>query len=131
MTIYKKRVHHSIYRKIYETHYGPIPKDEDGRSYEIHHIDGDDSNNDPSNLVALSLQAHYDLHFSQGDFGACRLMIKQRLNRTPEEISEVSRLAMYDRINKSDYINPWATRSDGTSVSMDRVVVGSHHILRR
>jgi hypothetical protein len=28
------------YRKIYENHNGIIPKDSDGRTYEIHHIDG-------------------------------------------------------------------------------------------
>ena len=28
------------YRKIYEAHYGPIPKDSDGKTYEIHHLDG-------------------------------------------------------------------------------------------
>ena len=38
------------YRKIYEQHYGPIPKDTDGRSYEIHHIDGNHNNNDINNL---------------------------------------------------------------------------------
>jgi len=29
---------HKFYRKIYEQHYGPIPVDSDGRTYEIHHI---------------------------------------------------------------------------------------------
>jgi hypothetical protein len=93
MTIYKGRTPANIYRKIYEQHYGPIPKEDNGRTYEIHHIDGDDSNNDPSNLVALTLQEHYDLHYSQGDYQACRLMAIQRMNKTPEEISELSRLA--------------------------------------
>lgn len=40
----------TIYRKIYENHFGPIPKDKDGRSYEIHHIDGNRKNNEISNL---------------------------------------------------------------------------------
>jgi hypothetical protein len=30
----------SNYRKIWENYYGLIPIDEKGRSYEIHHIDG-------------------------------------------------------------------------------------------
>jgi hypothetical protein len=64
------------YRKIYENHYGPIPKDDDGRSYHIHHIDGVHSNNDPSNLLALSIQDHYDIHYSQGDLYACILLGK-------------------------------------------------------
>jgi len=60
-----------IYRKVYETFYGPIPKDQDGRSYDIHHIDGDKTNNSILNLVALSIQDHYDVHYIQGDYGAC------------------------------------------------------------
>ena len=55
------------YRKIYESHNGPIPKEDNGRSYEIHHIDGNHFNNDPSNLKAVSIQEHYDIHYSQGD----------------------------------------------------------------
>lgn len=43
------------YRKIYVNHFGPIPKDITGRSYEIHHIDGNHLNNDPNNLKAVSI----------------------------------------------------------------------------
>ena len=82
----KKR--NDIYRKIYIDHYGPIPTDDDGRSYDIHHIDGDPDNNDPKNLKAVSIQEHYDIHHSQGDYGAC-LAIKRRLDLSPEEISEL------------------------------------------
>jgi hypothetical protein len=56
------------YRKIYEKHFGSIPKEPSGRSYEIHHKDRDHVNNDPSNLIAVTLQEHYDLHYAQGDF---------------------------------------------------------------
>ena len=37
------------YRKIWETHNGEIPKDTDGRSFEIHHIDGNRNNNSIEN----------------------------------------------------------------------------------
>jgi len=60
MTIYNT----TNYRKIYEQYYGPIPRDEQGRSYEIHHIDGNHSNNDPTNLKCVSIQEHYDIHYS-------------------------------------------------------------------
>ena len=53
------------YRKIYESHFGPIPKDDQERSYEIHHIDGNRKNNDPSNLQCLTIQEHYNIHFNQ------------------------------------------------------------------
>jgi hypothetical protein len=74
------------YRKIYVDHYGKIPVDDDGRTYHIHHIDGDRDNNDPSNLIALSLKEHYDIHYAQGDWAACsRLATLLRLSK--EEIS--------------------------------------------
>ena len=53
MNIYKNRTSAKVYRKIYEENFGPIPKEPNGRSYEIHHIDGNHSNNDPSNLIAV------------------------------------------------------------------------------
>lgn len=53
----------TIYRKIYKTFYGQIPKDSNGRSYDIHHIDGDKTNNSILNLVALSIQDHYDVYY--------------------------------------------------------------------
>ena len=45
----------SVYRKEWIKHYGPIPRDHKGRSYHIHHIDRDRSNNHISNLVVLSI----------------------------------------------------------------------------
>jgi hypothetical protein len=78
------------YRRIYERQYGPIPLDEDGRSFEIHHIDGDRTNNDPSNLVAMSIREHYDVHYRQGDYGACYRMAI-RMSKTPEEISDLAK----------------------------------------
>lgn len=78
------------YRKIYEKHYGPIPREDNGRSYDIHHIDGNHSNNLPNNLMAVTLKEHYDLHKERGDHGAC-FLLAQKLRKTPEEISLHSR----------------------------------------
>lgn len=94
----------SNYRKIYEHHVGPIPKDEDGRTYDIHHIDGDHSNNNISNLKAITLQEHYDIHLSQGDYRAAHL-ISIRLRMSPEEISRLSKLAIQQQIMKDNH--PW------------------------
>jgi hypothetical protein len=152
MSIYRRRSRSEKYRKIYEEHHGPIPKEEDGRTYEIHHIDGDESNNSPDNLVALTLQDHYDLHFSQGDYNACRLMAIQRMNKTPEEISELGRLHQLqrvergihtfqrrkdgtsftsDRVNDPSYVNAFSVRPDGTSVTSDRTQMGLNPWARR
>jgi len=77
------------YRKIYETHYGTIPKDENGRTFDIHHIDGNRENNDISNLVALSVSDHYNIHLEQGDFGAC-IKIKRNITLSSDELSALA-----------------------------------------
>ena len=77
------------YRKIYENHYGPIPVDNNGLTFDIHHIDGNHSNNDFSNLIALSIQDHYNVHFSQNDLAACHIM-SARIKMSKEEISILS-----------------------------------------
>jgi hypothetical protein len=123
MTIYKKRTHHSIYRRIYKNHYGTIPKDDSGRSYDIHHKDGDPTNNDPSNLIALSKRDHYDIHYSQGDWGAC-LQISASIEISPEEKSRLAKMAVTKQIK--DGKHPFATRPDGTSDAQDKVKNGTH-----
>lgn len=87
----------SIYRRIYEQHNGEIPKDAEGRSYEIHHIDGNHENNDISNLKCVSIQEHYDIHYSQEDWFAC-YRISKRMNISPEKISELSKKITEKRI---------------------------------
>ena len=76
------------YRKIYKNHYGEIPKDKNGRSYHIHHKDGRRTNNSPDNLVALSLQDHYDVHYSQGDWAAA-MYLAALLKVDPSEIKNI------------------------------------------
>jgi hypothetical protein len=65
------------YRKIYIDHYGEIPKDELGRSYDIHHIDGNRSNNDINNLKAVSLLEHWEIHIRQKEFDAANLIAER------------------------------------------------------
>ena len=72
------------YRQLWINHNGPIPKDEFGRSFEIHHINGNHEDNRIENLQCVSIQEHYDIHFKQGDYGACTLIAK-RLNMTNRE----------------------------------------------
>jgi len=122
MTIYSS----SNYRKIYEQHYGPIPKDSDGRTYEIHHIDGDRTNNDPANLKCVTIQEHYDIHYSQGDYAAC-LRLSGRMSLTGEERSELARLSSNKRVAEGRH--NLTKRPDGSSQSGDRVKDGTHHLL--
>lgn len=91
------------HRKIWEEANGPIPKDVFGRSYHIHHLDGDIENNDISNLLCLSAKDHYLLHKSKGDFGAAFMLLNEHLNISPEERSEI--------ISKSN-VERWKSYSD-------------------
>ena len=53
------------YRKLWEDIHGKIPKDENGRTYDIHHIDGNRKNNSIDNLICLSIEDHYKIHLKQ------------------------------------------------------------------
>lgn len=79
----------TTYRKIWEQHYGPIPKDEDGRTYEIHHIDGNSSNNHIDNLKCVSIQEHYEIHKKQEDWAACKI-ISTRMKISVEEKEKIN-----------------------------------------
>lgn len=76
------------YRKLWESRFGPIPVDENGVSYEIHHIDGDHTNNDLSNLKCVSIEEHLRIHDQQGDIGAC-VAIRNRMKMDPKEKSRI------------------------------------------
>jgi hypothetical protein len=110
------------YRKIYEQHHGPIPKDAEGISYDIHHIDGDRANNNPNNLTAVSLQEHLEIHMAQGDWGACQA-IYLRMISTPEQRSEAARALTLARV--ADGTHPWV----GPDYNLSKVHNGTHHFL--
>lgn len=74
------------YRKIWIKLKGPIPVDEQGRSFEIHHIDGNRKNNSIENLQCLSAEDHFKLHYGKEEFFAAHLIAK-RLGRSLENIS--------------------------------------------
>ncbi len=85
------------YRKIYEHHHGAIPVDSTGRTYEIHHIDGNHTNNEPKNLKAVTIQEHFEIHLSQGDYGACQCIL-QRMNMPKDLISQMASLDNQKRV---------------------------------
>jgi hypothetical protein len=125
------------YRKIYENHYGPIPKDAVGRSYDIHHLDGNHKNNDPKNLKAVTVQEHYNIHYSQGDYGAC-VKLKKRLALTPEELSILASLHNKKRWaalgrNHPAALNNYKRVKDGThnflgkDTNQKRIDSGTHN----
>lgn len=92
------------YRSIWESYYGPIPE-----HFDIHHIDGNRGNNDISNLKCVSLQEHYNIHYSQCDWMAC-IAIAMRMKISPEEKKLIHRLAMEKR-DQTGKKNPMYGRS--------------------
>ena len=66
-----------IYRKIWIDCFGPIPIDKDGRSYEIHHINGDHFDNRIENLQCISIDEHLKIHLDQGDYLAAAAIARR------------------------------------------------------
>lgn len=97
------------YRKIWEDAHGEIPVDEQGRKYEIHHIDGNPKNNDLVNLTCVSIADHYIIHYEQGDWMACAIMSK-RMGLSPDETKRIHKMAMSKRDQTGDK-NPMYGRS--------------------
>lgn len=109
------------YRKIYENHYGEIPRDAKGRRYDIHHTDGNHTNNNPVNLTAVTIQEHYNIHYARGEYGSCFKMA-YRMNLTPTELSELGRKQALEKVKKGTH--PWAGVD---SVSSRKSREGTHH----
>jgi hypothetical protein len=116
------------HRRIYEKNYGPIPIDANGRTYDIHHLDGNHSNNDPLNLVAVTLEEHYAIHESQGDVRAC-LIMAQRMGKSPEEIKRLAKQA-HDKRVEAGTANLVGGKIQSAS-NQQRLANGTHHLLKR
>ena len=100
---------YSSYRRIYERHHGPIPKDELGRSYEIHHKDGNHSNNAIDNLQMVTIQEHFDIHYAQGDYTAASMIAKRmHYALTSEQLSAIASQSVSDQIERGvhNFSNP-------------------------
>ena len=116
----------SNYRKIYENHHGAISREPDGRSYEIHHIDGNHNNNDPTNLIAVSIQEHYNIHFSQHDW-ASALKIGARMKLPHDELSKLASAQNYEKVKKG--IHPFSGGKVQQKTSQKRIANGTHNFL--
>jgi hypothetical protein len=125
----QKMVRRSVnYRKIWQDANGEIPVDSHGRSFDIHHIDGNPNNNALSNLVALSMEDHYNTHYNIGDYFACKL-IALRMALTKDErsiqLSELTRRQWEDR-RKSGWKTSEKTRQKMSNAQRLNVEKGIH-----
>lgn len=82
------------HQRIWTEHHGPIPREPCGRSYEIHHKDGNHKNNDVTNLQCVTITEHFEIHLRQGDTQAAAAILR-RLKRAGQDVSDISRLAGY------------------------------------
>lgn len=117
---------HHYYRKIYEKNFGKIPKDEEGRSYEVHHKDGNHENNDPSNLIAVSIHEHYEIHKSMGDLGSC-WAISLRMKLSPEEKSKISKKTNLERVMNGTH--NFLDGENSRKYQQSKIDDGTHHFL--
>ena len=92
------------YRKIWEEYFGPIPKDSQGKSYHIHHIDGDRNNNEITNLKCVSIEEHFYIHLEQGDWGACTRLAAQ-MQISAEEAFKLNQQQALARVHNGTH--PW------------------------
>jgi len=80
------------HRKVWIDAYGKIPKDDTGRTYEIHHIDLNHKNNQLENLQCVSIEEHFQIHKSRGDWGA-GAAIARRMKVSVDIQYELNKLA--------------------------------------
>ena len=113
-------------RQIYKKYFGKIPKDANGRSYEIHHVDGNHNNNNIDNLKLVTIEEHYNIHYAQGDYGACLIMSK-RMGISPEEKSILASKHSRARLLRGDH--PFLREGFQSKTARKMVEDGTHPFL--
>ena len=116
------------YRKVYEQYHGPIPRDNNGRAMEIHHIDGNHNNNDITNLKLVTIEEHYQIHYNQGDYRAAWL-ISGKMTLTPQDQSNLAKLESRKRVEEGTH--NWLGGTLQSAQAQQRVKEGTHHFLNK
>jgi hypothetical protein len=122
----------STYRKIYEQHYGPIGKDSNGRSLEVHHINGDHEDNRIENLKAVTIEEHYAIHKAQGDYVSA-FMIAQRMELSPQELSDIASksITMVNARRIKEGTHNFLDSEAARQRNLKRVKAGTHNLLKQ
>jgi hypothetical protein len=114
-------------RKIYKSVHKFIPKDDQGRSYDIHHIDGNHNNNNIYNLVAVSIEEHYRIHLQRGDLAAAH-RIAGRLQLTHDELSHLAKMRNEKFVREKRH-NWQGDGNQQRALNRKRVLDGTHNFL--
>lgn len=99
------------YRKLWEKHHNKkIPQDHD-----IHHIDGDRSNNSISNLLCVHIDEHLRIHEEQGDWGAVQAILMRKTDR--EYISSAARKFQLGMIEEGKHNFQQISKKERSAIS--------------
>lgn len=129
MSIYLSKPKKINYRKLWEQYNNcKIPKDNTGRTYDIHHIDGNRNNNTKENLYACSIEEHYAIHYKQGDWGACK-KIAIKMQMSVEVISELASKTQLKKVKEGTHHFLGGELQKKNSIK--RVSDGTHNFLGR
>jgi len=86
---------HKPHRRLWHNHHGEIPVDENGISYEVHHINGDYNDNRIENLKCVSIEEHFNIHYDQGDSYACAAILRRMEHNLESFEEKQKRLSLY------------------------------------
>ena len=108
-----------------------IPYDSFGQRYEIHHIDGDQSNNSIENLECISIREHFQRHFDKEEYmQAWAVMSRMKKEaRSEEEYFSVAKLASNSRDNSKLGFSIPEIKQKMISLQSERIKNGSFHLL--
>jgi hypothetical protein len=124
------------YRKIYQKECGAIPIDENQIPYEIHHKDGNHSNNQIKNLQCLCIDDHFKIHYEQGDFAAAMLILKRKQDYIDgvydkQLLSQLSKIQNKIRLEKGTHnFLTDEHRTNNRRVQTKLIKEGKHHFCK-
>lgn len=91
--MYERKEH----RKVWQEHFGPIPKDDLGRTYEIHHKNGNHMDNRIENLQCVTIEEHFKIHFEQGDYLAAAAIARRMNLSNADQLARLGGLLARDQ----------------------------------
>ena len=118
------------YRRLWTKANGPIPLDEKGRRYDIHHIDGNIENSELDNLRCVSMEEHLNIHIKQEDWAAA-FRIAQRMDIDPKIKSELMSKSNKKRLEEGSHSFQQPTFNARRMNAMDNLIKKGEHPFQR